>query len=1453
MNSLRNQILQGPSDLVLQAYSGSANTWIAYWNSQSSQSIVNALGGATSIQHFYPNVARDIELLSIPNDPLFDDQWYLRNVGQLVSQPDNFNTYATWGEDIRAAEAWDTATGAGVVIAIVDDGFYYGHQDLGAYGTADYDPDKLNPAIGFDFTEEDLLPLPDTATDFHGTAVAGIAGATGNNGEGITGVAYDATLTGIRILGRLDLGEVHGQTDDSLGRALFLNPNEIDIYNNSWGAGGRQIVPMGPLETQATIDAALRGRLSEDGVNALGTILVFAAGNSGGEQSSANFKGETASVFTIPVGAVDHTGVATSYTETGANIWVVAPSGDGASGLTTTDLVGEVGYNATGLLNDNIGRDYLEDIDYTSRFNGTSAAAPVVSGVIALMLEAAANNGTELTLRDVQAILAKSARQNSVLDPGWQANAGTTWLNPVFGPGNGDEPDPAIPEDTSQTVTDGNIAPTPFPVTPPPDYDPTYLDPFIVGQGLQDAATLLNAAPPKFVNGAGYTVHNQSQAGSGGSPTYSYGHGVVDAEMAVYLAANWNQWDSMGTSVQQYALTTNTISFPGTSGDIPAAEEIVPNNWVPGSIGGESGFGEWLAEFYNQERVPFSEEDEPEYVSRGDYFSFPGPTDMLVEQVELTVNINVDPDEVEDLRIALMSPDGTISDFLNYTEGVGDLTPLVADENLTWTFSTGAFYGEKASKEFWDPTISPLLGTTVQKEWTLIIDNYSRSSTADLQSIEVNWYGKQVAEGRIKGFVGADIDGDGAVIYPDDTANFIPGQLDEVVGKTVVWLDIDGDGGRGANEPWQITGADGNYYFDVPVGTWQVGIELPDGYQIQTMPDPLDPMGPEIPVNPAYTIPALYPNNVVQTVEVGLDLDLAVPDDVQSAYFDLFGDTVTFSGTVYADVNEDGSPDGEPTLSGRTIYIDLDENGEFNDPNNPLEPFPDIITTQTGPDGTWSITASLTPGYYTIAIAPEDGFTPSNPAGGFYRIYVGPGDVITGLDFGAAPIQGDISGIVFYDELEPNNAPPNGIQDPGEGGVAGFELYIDLNGDGTRGLGEPLVSTDENGEFSFFGLQYSTYDIRVLGTPGWSITTANGGLESVEVVPGQVVSGLSFGVNNEFTTDYGDLPESYGMAWHDIVPSVYLGSTVDGEGAQLHSSNAQGDDDQGDDEDGVQVEPIEPGEMIELTATASSGAYFFQGWIDFNNNGVFDASEHLEFLDPDTGAVLGKQIRLDEDDNQLAFLAPEGIEATTLAARFRYGVGGGAYHGKATGDGLFGEVEDYYLATNASTTFVVPIDGDYDGSGVVDQADYQLWKSSFGQTVTPFTGADGNGDGRVNLADMTIWRNNLGAVAPLQTLSAPLAASTSGDDQAGLDAALPSALVAAAPNPLAAFSSSTDDSDRSAPVGDNNYADSTHAVDLVFDLSEEEEDNYDPEFAESSDTTAEALAVALEQDFGNLL
>lgn len=124
-------------------------------------------------------------MTNIPNDPLFSQQWYLQNTGQSGGTP---------GIDLNVVDVWDEYTGQGVVVGIIDDGFDYLHPDLiNNYDTTlDYNGrGKNNDPFGVN-------------GDNHGTSVAGIIGAEAENGIGVVGVAYGATITGFRAIGVAD-------------------------------------------------------------------------------------------------------------------------------------------------------------------------------------------------------------------------------------------------------------------------------------------------------------------------------------------------------------------------------------------------------------------------------------------------------------------------------------------------------------------------------------------------------------------------------------------------------------------------------------------------------------------------------------------------------------------------------------------------------------------------------------------------------------------------------------------------------------------------------------------------------------------------------------------------------------------------------------------------------------------------------------------------------------------------------------------------------------------------------------------------------------------------------------------------------------------------------------------------------------------------------------------------
>ena len=304
----------------------------------------------------------------IPNDPLFARQWHLQN-----------NTPGLL--DLNVVDVWDDYTGAGVDVAVIDDSLQRAHPDLN---------DNNSIFKDYDFIDNDTNPSG-SALNRHGTAVAGIIGAEEGNDIGGVGLAFNATLFGFRASGS---GIIATAIDNASGLSQAEGRNkEADIVNLSLGTMGR---PPGQNHFDVGLNAAEMRRLTASidnaarfGRDGLGTILVKSGGNVRNGNHDTNAASMYANPRTISVAAIDQDGGVSTYSTHGASLLVSAFGSPGQ--VITTDRVGSDGYSGG---------------DYTFSFNGTSAAAPMVSGVVALMLEA----NSDLDWRDVQEVLAYSAR-----------------------------------------------------------------------------------------------------------------------------------------------------------------------------------------------------------------------------------------------------------------------------------------------------------------------------------------------------------------------------------------------------------------------------------------------------------------------------------------------------------------------------------------------------------------------------------------------------------------------------------------------------------------------------------------------------------------------------------------------------------------------------------------------------------------------------------------------------------------------------------------------------------------------------------------------------------------------------------------------------------------------------------------------------------------------------------
>lgn len=335
---------------------------------------------------------------AMPNDPQVNKQWHLKyNNAFGVTQGTDINVESVW----NYPNATETGIrGTGVVVGVLDDGLETDHPDFVG---------NINTTIDWDFNggidgDNDPSPVGD---DDHGTACAGDVGARGNNGVGVSGSAPEATLVGYRLIS----GPI-SQFD--IGNALAYEMQNVHVKSNSWGPPDQFLLKTGPdaFEHAALVDSVTNGRGGK------GTVFLWAGGNGNGFGDNSNYDGFANSIYAIGVGAMDSLMRRSSYSEIGANLLVTAPSNGNspAHGKTTTDRTGSDGYSTS---------------DYTDTFGGTSSATPTTAGVVALILQKNPN----LTYRDVQEIIATSAKKINPNDAGWVTNSAGFHFHHSYGAG----------------------------------------------------------------------------------------------------------------------------------------------------------------------------------------------------------------------------------------------------------------------------------------------------------------------------------------------------------------------------------------------------------------------------------------------------------------------------------------------------------------------------------------------------------------------------------------------------------------------------------------------------------------------------------------------------------------------------------------------------------------------------------------------------------------------------------------------------------------------------------------------------------------------------------------------------------------------------------------------------------------------------------------------------------
>ncbi len=389
-----------------------------------------------------------------------------RRMYAAAVSPDDSQYYRQWDlfeatAGMNVPGAWDKATGSGVNVAVIDTG-YVNHSDLAANVIAGYDfisdPWMANDGGGRDSNAADPgdwlysgdcgtdssgnpVPYNDTNNSWHGTHVAGTIAASTNNSKGIAGIAYDATIQPVRVLGKCG-----GTTADIMDGITWAsggyvpgvpaNPNPADVINMSLGGSGAC-----DSGTQSAINAAVNR----------GSTIVVAAGNS--NMNAANFNPANCSGV-ITVAASDREGNRASYSNYGTIVDITAPGGEtGAS-------------SANGIWSTlNTGTRSVGSETY-SAYQGTSMAAPHIAGLAALMKQATPS----MTPGQIEAAIKSNARPL----PGYCSGgcgAGLADATATLGTPSGN----TFTNSANYTISDNATVESPLTVTGITGYAPTDL------------------------------------------------------------------------------------------------------------------------------------------------------------------------------------------------------------------------------------------------------------------------------------------------------------------------------------------------------------------------------------------------------------------------------------------------------------------------------------------------------------------------------------------------------------------------------------------------------------------------------------------------------------------------------------------------------------------------------------------------------------------------------------------------------------------------------------------------------------------------------------------------------------------------------------------------------------------------------------------------------------------
>ena len=339
-----------------------------------SRALMDAVAARPGVAYVEPDAI--MRATYTPNDTYYNLQWHYHEATAGLNLP----------------TAWDNATGTGQVVAVVDTGITT-HTDLAANVLPGYDfissstaardgnGRDSNPADQGDWWAAGECGLPyGSNSSWHGTHVAGTVAAVSNNAKGVAGVAFNAKVVPVRVLGKCggtlsDIADGIIWASGGTVSGIPANANPAKVVNMSLGGGGT---------CGATYQNAINSAVGR------GTVVIVAAGN---ENTNASSSQPANCANVVTVAALDRAGNRAYYSNYGTVVDVSAPGGE-------TNVAGADGIAST--LNSGTTTPSTETYVY---YEGTSMATPHVAGVAALMLSKAA-----LTPAQVESMLKSTVR-----------------------------------------------------------------------------------------------------------------------------------------------------------------------------------------------------------------------------------------------------------------------------------------------------------------------------------------------------------------------------------------------------------------------------------------------------------------------------------------------------------------------------------------------------------------------------------------------------------------------------------------------------------------------------------------------------------------------------------------------------------------------------------------------------------------------------------------------------------------------------------------------------------------------------------------------------------------------------------------------------------------------------------------------------------------------------------